>query len=453
MNPSSLTFHLLRKDLRRQWPWLALYWIVALLLPFLCRTYASREWVPGWTSLWLTFTGCTALGFLIIARIIQLDAPGTRLHFLSTRPVSRTSLLSSKLWFIALFLITATWATNLGIVYLLKIPVSGTDIALILFESAVRMGALFAAVIVASMLAQNLAVAFALIGAACIAFPWLDAHLTSFLLAHPFIGWGPAATIRLAYWRSLVFFLGILLTSLAAIICRFRARRLAPVLSVLALGFIASLVALECWPARFAFTLGAQHTTGHAAMPDHIKINFTGKFSNEPFSENALSVGRDISVIGVDPPYFAGAAGFRTVATLKSGRKLESIDDRDEQTGIVGDPLPAKLSLCGVPTRRTLDLEDNALFNYIPQDYPDEDFHGARLTGVLIVQISRLELYEDHASRKRRQRHCRSAGKRDCHRRGCLSPASQAFPRGQPPCAPDAPRQRLEPDRVRIPRL
>ncbi|HWB59709.1 MAG TPA: hypothetical protein VG733_09460, partial [Chthoniobacteraceae bacterium] len=108
-------------------------------------------------------------GLVMLAWLIEIDAPGRRLHFLATRPVPWNVLLAEKAVFAAVFLLLPVWIAKMGTVFLLRIPVNATDVTLILVENTIRMAALMSAVALFASFFRNLWVVFlAMLGASAL---------------------------------------------------------------------------------------------------------------------------------------------------------------------------------------------------------------------------------------------------------------------------------------------
>ena len=155
MNRSALILHLLLKDLRFQRGWLALLWLLALLLP-ISAGYISPGPV-GTNSFIIGATGGFEFIYVVILlRIIQLDYPGRGTHFLATRPVDWFSILACKVLFAGAFLVVPNWIATLGTMYALGIQFNLLDQALFLIEVTISTAALFAVVAVPAFFLRKL---------------------------------------------------------------------------------------------------------------------------------------------------------------------------------------------------------------------------------------------------------------------------------------------------------
>ncbi len=157
MNATSLTRHLLIKDLRHQRVWVALAWLVALLLP-LAALRVNMRYDRSEMPLTLGTGAFFLLAFLVIVRVIRVDAPGREFHFLATRPVPWTTVLAGKILFIGLFIVVPVWIAQLEMIYAMKIPAGFGDIALVLVEDTIYTGALFCGIALFSMFLRGLPV-------------------------------------------------------------------------------------------------------------------------------------------------------------------------------------------------------------------------------------------------------------------------------------------------------
>ncbi len=409
MNTSSLTLHLLRKDLRRDWLWLGAYWLMALLLPPLLPIFGDDEGVGSILRIDAALLPFYGLAFLILARTIRLDSPERNLHFLSTRPVPWQSLLSGKILFIALFLLAPALILKIAAIWIAKIPVTGFDVLLLSFETLILTGAALAAVLVISLFARNLAAVFA-----------------SIFLALMVAEWGPGFLNQIYYWkhgsvpdggdsgfRLLVFCLIVLSTTALVVLRIFRRDPRTPTVCILVTGLACGVAAFETWPhalvvsfpdkpaapmppmpARIAFSI--VNGNGHSRYQNGDSVGVT--FDGDDWGDiTETGVAHQARLDGVEPPYFATLVDYRAVATLKSGSTIScSYGDIHSHGDVGGYTYLCKLYLCGLP------FPDNPpdygqkdyfeLFNYLPDRHVNDDLTGVTIKGVATFEISRLEL-------------------------------------------------------------
>lgn len=404
MNAFPLTRHLLLKDLRHQRTWLALLWLVALLLPLMAPIVLANE-DTGSAVIMLTAGGLFLLIFLALARVIRLDPPGRGLHFLATRPVPRMPLLAGKALFIGPFLLVPFWIVKLGVIFMMKIPVNFTDVVLILTESTLCVGALIAVVALFSLFLRNLPVIFAsLIGGAVL----LMFGLTYFLRAsYAALDSGPV-DYSLSSSKLLVFYLGIIVTVAAVALVRYRRKSIRKPAVVLVAGLALSGLALAYWPFDLSRSFSSRpQMAGELKSPlrEQIKAALSGTENPGGFGENGVNgvryfnVSHAVSLEGMQFPYYATMAGYHSEATLKSGRVIPAeyeggtfnmqMEGEMRRGGIFQE---LEERLAGLPPRQAGGRYPYSfeIFNYKPDDFQKEDLTGATLKGELTLEIRRV---------------------------------------------------------------
>ena len=107
----NLTLHIVKKDLRHLWPWLALWWatfVLAAIYPVWDFDKMMRGSEPGVGSqttsfILLTSLSCIILILVIIALLAEADTPLDDRSFWRTQPVPPSRLLAAKLTFLLAF--------------------------------------------------------------------------------------------------------------------------------------------------------------------------------------------------------------------------------------------------------------------------------------------------------------------------------------------------------------
>ena len=133
---------------------------------------------------------------------------------------------------------------------------------------------------------------------------------------------------------------------------------------------------------------------------------------------------------GVQPPYFAVLVDYHAEATLKSGRVIRSAYGGVGEHGIAeGMSRVFEKEMLGFT--RALEAESHEetfqIFNYQPDQYPNEDLNGARIKGVITLEIRRGIVSENGAVESGRERGHASAALRD--QRGDFQPGHGIFSR------------------------
>jgi hypothetical protein len=400
MNATSLTRHLLLKDMRHQQAWLALLWVFALVLPLAARLVNGNS--DGFMV--LAEAGLFLLVFLVLGRLIRLDAPGREFNFLATRPVPWGVLLVEKALFIGLFLLIPVWIVKMGSVYMLGIPVSPTDATLVLVENTIHVAVLLAGVGLFALFFRSLWVVSLLVFGTV----FLVAICGVYFMAYS-AGGGPGhgqMDMSLGSSKLLVFYIGIIATAGVVAILRYRLKSVLKPVGILAVGLALSVLLCRYWSCDLSrFFQNHPRNTGELASPlrDHITFalkdikgggnNFSGGTGN---GIRYTTVTHEVSIEGVEPPYFATLVDYHAVATLKSGRTISAAFDpvmsnagRSEalQGAVVRQKVAGFASTLVYPGWNPSALE---IFNYLPDQYQNEDLTGATIKGELTLEIHQI---------------------------------------------------------------
>lgn len=406
MNATSLTLHLLIKDLRHQRWWLALLWAFALALPFMLPS----RLIAGHPELGLDRRGALVVGALFVliltafAQAVRLDAPGRRVHFLATRPVPYPALLAEKFLFAAVLLMVPLWLARLEVIWLMKIPVDALDVALLLLETTLFTGGLLAGVMLVSLFVRSLPAILASMGIGFMLVMAADSLVESH--------WQLASRLwpfytPLSRCCFLLFYIIIMATAGAAAIAlyRRRPRRAAPV--VVAAGILLAAAGWWFWPYDFSRLVpGDSRSFGPvpADLAMGIKLTLTGKEGEMNNRVQGLAIengehysilSHDLSMAGVEPPWFYRMVDYHAVATLKSGATIHSSYEDVHAHGMVGGMGDAYLAkVAGVQSTDEIKWDVGALeiFNFFPGRYKQEDLADAHIEGVITLEIRKVVL-------------------------------------------------------------
>ena len=389
MNASALTRHLLIKDLRYQRGWLALFWLFALALPFI--PHPQRAEFDH--KITIATTGFLLLGVFVLVRLIHLDAPGRNFRFLATKPVSWRTLPGSKMIFAFACLLVPVWIAKLGVIGLAGIRVNRVDVASLLLENSVQVGAIIAAVALFAIFIRSTAGVFAAMCASAVLVFFGEAFFTERARDVQFMP--EPVDVTLSDSRRLVFCLGVIVTAGLVTLFRYRQKALLKPLCALAAGLAVSLAGANYWPYNLS-TLFPDKPQGaaelSAAMRDQIKLTLTGKAGQSETNGGSGNGGKSVAIehqfklVGVDPPYFAVLVDYHAEAALKSGQVIRS---KYGHTGTTGGMSEAFLQRMAGFTPQPQDLRPDVfeVFNYQPNQHENQDLSGAIIKGLLTVEI------------------------------------------------------------------
>jgi hypothetical protein len=410
MNRPALIRHLLLKDLRFQRRWLALLWLLALLLPMGAGSISSG--LVGTNAFMIGATGGFEFVYIVILiRIIQLDPPRRSIHFLATRPVDRFALFTSKVLFAAAFLLVPIWIETLGTMYALGMQFNLLDQMLFLIEVTISTAALFTVVAVPAFLLRKLtsvmmtiAGGAVLIGVASLVFADYVRRTSVTPPPNP-----TEFSYQLEHCRWLMSNMALAFSgSIVALFC-YGKRPLRESIFALGGGLFLSLMLWLYWPINLSVFFSDRPslmTNLAPALRDKIQFNIerlpghpadvTGSGWNNIITEN---VGLRGGLSGLDAPYFFTQTGGEAEATLRSRLKLSS-SYKDYSvyqgavlgSGVVGDNLRQQLAgftpMWGWP-RRWQD-EGFQAFHYLPDRYRDDDLTGVSIKGEVTFTILRM---------------------------------------------------------------
>lgn len=401
MNSPALILHLVVKDFRHQRLTLLLVWMLAAALPFIARHDAGMVMFSASPVMALGLGGLLLLLCFVLVRLIRLDAPGRDFHFLATRPIGWLALLVGKFIFIIVFLFTPVLVARWAGIPLLEIPMSGMDVFLYLVETAIYVSAALAVCTLFALFVRRIHTIFAALLATTILIVfcsvWLQGRALRDGTALPWVD--PS----LQSSRLLVFCVAICLTICLVAWLRYSRKSIVSPLSVLFVGLILSFVLKTSWPWHFG-RLFPDATQRESGMPAAIRDQKALDFSpSENQSDTALtgsqfngirSMGLDryVTLKGMQPPYFARIATYHAEATLKSGRVIHSAyEDVSGHGGVGGLSNNLKYDILGFPAAKEerWDFYRFELFNYRPDEYRKEDLTGARIKGILSLEIRR----------------------------------------------------------------
>ena len=404
MNPSALILHLLAKDFRHQRLWVLLVWALAAALPFIAQHDATSE-IRGSSSLTkLCVGGFFLMIVLVVIRLIRLDAPGRTLHFLATRPVGWMSLLVSKVIFIALFLFLPVLLAKWAAIPLLEVPANGLDIFLYLLEGALWTAVLVAIVALYALFLRNLPTIFAaLLGSAVfliMGMSWLSMRFSQ-MSAIPRM-----VDIPLQNTRYLIANLTLVLTISVVAVLRYRLRSVRLPLVVCLAGLGLSHLASSYWPYYLCQLFPDQQQESSEFSKDmrdaiKLQIESENKRIYDAFSSGTQNQTRYVKGVpqflleGVQPPYFAVQVDYQSDITLRSGRVIHSslgdINTRFSKAPMSEALLYKMAGLTNPPPEKWM-RQSFEIFQYLPQKHRDEDFLGARVKGVITLEIRRAVL-------------------------------------------------------------
>jgi len=259
MNRSALILHLLLKDLHFQRSWLALLWLLALLLP-ITAGYISPGPVGTNAFMMGTTGGFEFVCAVILLRIIQLDPPGRGTYFLATRPVDWFSLLASKILFAGAFLLIPNWIATLGTMYALGMQFNITDQALFLIEVTISTAALLTVVAVPAFFLRKLtSVMMIILGGALLI--GIGSLVFADYVRRTSITPPPNPTefsYQLDHCRRLMFNLGLAFTGVVAAFFCYGKRPLRESFIALGGGVFLSLMLWLCWPTNLSVIFSDQ---------------------------------------------------------------------------------------------------------------------------------------------------------------------------------------------------
>ena len=400
MNDVTLTRHLLAKDLRHQRAWVALVWGFALLLPALARMADSNM-----TSVMPLVSGAFfLLAIVTLGQLVQLDAPGRKLNFLATRPVPWNVLLAEKILFAVAFLLVPVWVAKMGILWLLGIPTPPAGVALLLIENTIHTGALMAGVALFACFFRNLWIVLLVIIAAGLAILLFGAY---FLMRSAYQGESGAdgAPAGIADSRSLAFFVLFILLAGATIVLRFRYKTIFKPLCILVVGLALWIAVGRFWPWDLGRLIHGGQSREELPAAVHDAIHFSLKDTRESSTGGSfngvshVTVQKEFDVTGVEPPYFISPAGYRSVATLKSGKTIRSeYDSENRSTGLMRWRAPVTSDYMLQRAAGFKPASDGRswnpgmadVFDYTPSNYHGEDMAGATITGTLIFEVRKI---------------------------------------------------------------
>ena len=402
MKTIPLTCHLFLKDLRHQWAMLAAIWVAAFALPFVFLDIdpvlgTSRHGVLATSGLFLLLV-------VTLARAIRLDAPVREFHFLATKPVPWRALLAGKFLFALLMLVVPVWVVKLGVIWLMKIPLTPLDVATLLLELALPVGALLAAAAVLTLLVRIIPAALAIMALGAVLVGVADSFIKR--------NWQITSKLwpfyePLSGCRFLLFYFVFILAAFAAAgaLYGWRSRRVA--WGLVAAGIVMGGAVWWSWPYDLSRLFpGDPRVSGPAPeeMRSRITLTLTGKegeMNNRAQNlgiengERYSTLSHDLSVKGIAPPYYYTMVDYHGVATLKSGTTIRCAYDDVHAHGMVGNGcMGAAMALSGAQTKDEMKWDVGALeiFNFFPGRYPGEDFHGASVKGTVRLEIRKVVL-------------------------------------------------------------
>ncbi len=409
MNRPALIRHLLIKDLRHQRGWLAMLWLLALLLPIGARSISSG---PVETNAFMI----GAMGVfefvyvMILIRVILLDPPGRSMRFLATRPVDWSVLLTSKVLFAGAFLLVPIWIESLGTMYALGMQFDLLDQVLFIVERTISAIALLTVAAVPTFFLRKLtSVMMAIAGGAVLI--GIGSLVFADYIRRASVTPPPNPTefsYQLDHCRWLMFNIGLAFTGAVGAISCYGKRPFKDSFAALGSGLFLSVLLWLYWPINLSVIFADQPRQVPELAPalrDKIRFNIerlpghpanvTGSGWNNVTTENVDLFG---GLSGLDAPYFFAQTGGEAEATLRSGRKLSSsykgygiYQGAVLGSGWVGDNLRQQLAgftpMSGWP-RRWQD-EGFRAFHYLPDRYRDEDLTGVSIKGVVTFTVGR----------------------------------------------------------------
>jgi TPR repeat protein len=394
MNTQESPFwYLIRKDFYYfRWAFVALWtcWIALLAFPFI------RNFEIGTTlgsELSMAFLMIQMLAGIVVfftqARLVQLD-PCEGNHFLATRPVTRQTILRSKLvvWFIGIILPS----TIIRIIYLALFSMNLTyQIYLLLFvESLVTGAALYAVFLIPSIATRSLGhlltvfVGIYLVASfAGVAFSLLWGGVSSFQMT------GPSTLITSRSW---LIWSVALVSSLGAMFQYYRSQKWWHMLPFLCGGCLISvaLASNHLWKFDFIKLVTSPNLKRSTSFnAQKIKFSLKGDPTKGSGSNNGIEsiyVGSQVDLIGLDYPLFVQQTSHRSTAVFSDGAKIKS--DRDENSR---EFIPTKnaLLLLNVKSQSEIDTVQASLFSCKEKDFKSKSNKEVRLMGTVSYQIYR----------------------------------------------------------------
>ena len=218
------------------------------------------------------------------------------------------------------------WISKVGIMHMAKIPVNPADVAMLLVENTLCVGALLAGAALFSLFFRSVAVVFVLMAGATMLIAYCAA------IFRPHAGargcdaqdCGCCWHFRVHYrdCRSRGFF-------------RYREKSLLKPLCILVAGLGISAIAWRMWPYDFGLLFSDKpENTGELPLPmrDRIKLELTGLDNDRNTNMTggtwngirSINCNHQVALDGVDAPYFAMLVDYHSEATLKSGQVIRS---------------------------------------------------------------------------------------------------------------------------------
>lgn len=406
------TLHFVRlifwKDVRRVIPLVVAIFLCTLLHPFLHADLG----VAFALQILLLGLGIYGLGLATTVGLLASDSPADEFRFLATRPIPGRTVLYAKLLFLVLFLVIGEWLL-LEIDYrILEVPWRPVDHVFYFIETTTSSSAALAVIVLFSLFIRQgpyivLAMVGLLVGFVVFSIVWRIWFPTSGpLLQH--LQHRDESEPLYATWLSLIEQIGFVAVVLLAAWARYvakwrRGRTLALTAGGMAVlflfGSMADKLGSPLWPSN-----EFHPDKVPASVRDSIRLTDNGSPLSEQSSYLGTVVCRTIvggpGIVGPAYPYYITGTGRReAMATLRSGKTIQSAADWDSSPNLsldVHGDAPLAAAVIGVKplAKGTVSFSppgvDLRAFSYLPIHLPaGEDLTGATISGSTQVEIHR----------------------------------------------------------------